>query len=197
MKQIATALLDFARYVPNIKKDATADGAKFSYDYATLNNILDHVKPLLTKVGVIIFQAPHGVNELITRLIHAESGEYLESIYTMTPARSDPQSLGSNITYQKRYALVAMLALSLDEDDDGANASKPATNGAAKKEPVATNGNPGTLPEMKVGDDNFNKAVKALKENKRTLADIKKKFYLPNVTETVLMREVKEIVNEN
>jgi hypothetical protein len=41
----------------------------------------------------------------------------------MTPSKNDPQGLGSAITYQRRYALGAILNLNIDEDDDGNQAS--------------------------------------------------------------------------
>ena len=40
-------------------------------------------------------------------------------------AKNDPQGQGSAITYARRYALMAMLALVADEDDDANAASKP------------------------------------------------------------------------
>ena len=53
------------------------------------------------------------------------SGEYIGETYVMTPTKNDPQGLGSAITYQRRYALGAILSLNIDEDDDGNEANKP------------------------------------------------------------------------
>jgi hypothetical protein len=41
----------------------------------------------------------------------------------MKPVKADPQAYGSVITYQRRYALSAILGLNTDEDDDGNKAS--------------------------------------------------------------------------
>jgi hypothetical protein len=45
----------------------------------------------------------------------------------MKPAKEDPQAYGSVITYQRRYALGAILGLNIDEDDDGNKASVQST----------------------------------------------------------------------
>lgn len=43
--------------------------------------------------------------------------------FVMPLAKADPQGAGSAITYARRYALVSMLGLNVDEDDDGNHAS--------------------------------------------------------------------------
>lgn len=62
---------------------------------------------------------------MTTTLIHAESGEFMRGTFKMTPAKNDPQGQGSVITYQRRYALGAILGLNIDEDDDGNAGSAP------------------------------------------------------------------------
>lgn len=69
-------------------------------------------------------QLPAGDHELEAILLHA-SGEFIAETYRMTPQRDDPQGLGSAITYQRRYALGAILCLNIDEDDDATRASTP------------------------------------------------------------------------
>ena len=50
----------------------------------------------------------------------------------MRPTKNDPQGLGSVITYQRRYALGAILGLNIDDDDDGNRASRPVAKMGAK-----------------------------------------------------------------
>lgn len=60
---------------------------------------------------------------LETMLAHS-SGEWVSGTYPVRPAKADPQSMGSAITYSRRYALAAMVGVvAEDEDDDGAQAS--------------------------------------------------------------------------
>src|SRR3954469_25544525 len=98
---IAKALIAFHKEAPMIKK--SAENPYFRSKYADLASIIKEVEPILTKNGLTFSQFPSGQNELVTILMH-ESGEFIQSAYTMIPAKNDPQGLGSAITYQKRYA---------------------------------------------------------------------------------------------
>ncbi|WP_350340162.1 ERF family protein [Paraflavitalea speifideaquila] len=84
---------------------------------------MDHIQTPLTESGLTFTQVPTGDGGLTTMLMHAESGEYIIGEYFMKPVKNDPQSLGSAITYQRRYSLCAVLGLNIEEDDDGNGAS--------------------------------------------------------------------------
>lgn len=58
---------------------------------------------------------------LETRLIHAESGQWISSMAVIPLPKNDPQGMGSAITYARRYSLCAMLGI-VTEDDDGEGA---------------------------------------------------------------------------
>ena len=123
---IAKALVAFNAEVKIIEKDAK--NPHFKNDYATLDTIINEVRPILAKHGLVIMQFPGGDGEkytLRTMLIH-ESGEWIESEpLTMRPVKNDPQGIGSCTTYARRYSLSAMLSLNTGEDDDGNNATQP------------------------------------------------------------------------
>jgi hypothetical protein len=119
---LSKALFDFqSKAVKVIKK---ADNPFFKSKYADLPSILDEIHPHLISCGLVISQLPDG-DGLTTMLIHANSGEYISANSTMHPTKSDPQSIGSAITYHRRYALCSILGLNVDEDDDGNKASAP------------------------------------------------------------------------
>lgn len=126
ISELAKALVKFNARVGKISKDAK--NPFFKNNYATLDNIIDEVRPILSEFGLNILQLPSGDGENIkisTLLMH-ESGEWLESEpLTMKPVKNDPQGLGSAITYARRYALQSFLSLNTGEDDDGNNASQP------------------------------------------------------------------------
>ena len=124
MKEIAAALFKFQQEVGKVTKDATAKGTAFSYRYATLSNVLEVIREPLAKANLVVVQSPDN-GDLFTQIIHVESGEFVESHYQLTPVKNDPQSVGSAITYARRYALVSMLCLDVDDDDDGNAATKP------------------------------------------------------------------------
>jgi hypothetical protein len=131
IKNIAGALLKFHAEVGKISKDAK--NPFFKSNYASLSNIQDGIREPLQSAGLVYSQLPSGENELTTILIHAASGEYMESTYQMTPVKPDPQAKGSAISYARRYALAAILGLNVD-DDDGNKASLPQNGKQQKKQ---------------------------------------------------------------
>jgi len=120
-KEITAALLGFHKDVSNIPKTAT--NPFFKSKYADLSTILTNINDPLIKNGLVLTQFPEGESGLTTRLMHT-SGEWMESTYYMKPVKPTPQDAGSAITYQRRYAIGAILSLNIDEDDDGNKASK-------------------------------------------------------------------------
>jgi len=122
IKELAIALCKFQGAVEKIKKTTT--NPFFKSKYANLADILDVIRQPLSDVGLSFVQFPKGNHELETMIMHV-SGEWMSETYEMTPTKNDPQGLGSVITYQRRYALGAILGLNIDEDDDGNKASEP------------------------------------------------------------------------
>jgi|SRR5689334_84459 len=121
-KALANALKIFQVKAGKIIK--RAENPFFKSKYADLPSILDEIALPLDEAGLVITQWPDG-DGLTTVLMHPESGEWMSANATMHPVKSDPQSVGSAITFQRRYSIVAILALNCDEDDDGNKASEP------------------------------------------------------------------------
>lgn len=121
MKHISKALSEFRRLLPAVAKDAR--NPHFNSSYASLANILEEAAGPLEKSGLSFVQYPNG-RELVTTIVHIESGESISGTLPLNPAKDDPQGIGSALTYTRRYALVTMLGLAM-EDDDGNAASKP------------------------------------------------------------------------
>ena len=120
VSEIAKALITFHAKVSKIKKDAT--NPFFKSKYASLSNILEGIDEPLKEAGLTFCQFPSGDYGLTTILMH-ESGEFLQDTYQIKPVKDDPQGRGSAITYQRRYALAAVLGLNIDEDDDANTAT--------------------------------------------------------------------------
>lgn len=176
---LAKALVTFQVKVESIKKDAT--NPFFKSKYASLSNILDAIKEPLIESGLSVIQMPSGQHELTTLLMH-ESGEWIESAYTMTPVKNDPQGLGSVITYQRRYALASTLLLNIDEDDDGNTATH---GGKSPKE--AEDNNKQWLNE---GSKEFNAAIEKLSAGTTTIEKIRKFYKISKATETLLINSI-------
>lgn len=143
IKSISAALVAFHKEVGKISKDST--NPFFKSKYASLSNILDGINEPLHNNGLAIVQFPEGEYGLTTRLLHT-SGEWMESTYQMKSVKETPQDRGSAMTYQRRYAVGAILSLNIDEDDDGNKASqngeKKVTTTLYNQKPIEKNGLP-------------------------------------------------------
>lgn len=85
--------------------------------------IIDATKGALAKNGLAVSQLvdTNGVVHVDTLLMH-ESGEWIRSSISLKPKADDPQSIGSAITYGRRYSLGAILGVASEDDDDGNSA---------------------------------------------------------------------------
>jgi hypothetical protein len=120
IKNIAGALVKFQASVSKVAKEA--NNPFFKSKYASLANILDTIQKPLSECGLAISQFPDG-NALTTIILHADSGEWMESSYVMPVAKqNDPQAMGSAITYARRQSIGSILNLNIDDDDDGEKA---------------------------------------------------------------------------
>lgn len=175
IKAIGAALMTFHVKVEKIPKDAK--NPFYNSTYASLPNILDAINIPLAESGLTYVQFPTGQNQLVTCLMHPESGEWMEAGYEMKPTKDDPQGRGSAITYQRRYALAAILGLSIDEDDDGNEASKK-----NKKD---------DLPWLNEGSKEYNGAIAKMKEGKSSIEALKEFFRISKKVEEKLKSESK------
>lgn len=126
------ALLAFQAEAPRLTRDETAEvvskrtGGKYSYKYTPLQTIMAEIQPLLTKHLLVWTTAPgrdeHGPT-LKYELVHTSSGEGIKGIMPLMIEGQGAQAVGSAITYARRYALVSVLNLVAEDDDDGRAAS--------------------------------------------------------------------------
>jgi hypothetical protein len=125
-------LLDFQKLGITIKKGER--NPHFKNNYANLNEVLDKVTKPLNEMGIVIIQTPT-TEGLETTLYDTEDNTHIKGFLPFM-GTTNPQHIGSNLTYYRRYSLVTMLGLE-DEDDDGNKASIKSSKENAKKIPVA------------------------------------------------------------
>ena len=122
------AMMDLRGKVDQVER--TSKNEFLSYKYANINNIIDTIKPVLYELGMGYVQTVQyidGIDLLNTRIYlvnHPE--EFIESNIRLVMAKEDSQSLGSSITYNRRYALWSMFSLEV-HDDDGERATQTKT----------------------------------------------------------------------
>ena len=99
----------------------------FKAKYADLSDVVDACYPALNANGIGVMQ-PCGRDDggayVDTILLHESGVEFGSRIYLVV-GKSDMQSMGSAITYARRYGLLGMAGLA-PEDDDGNAATRPA-----------------------------------------------------------------------
>jgi len=132
MKELAKALLKVHQEMPNVGNNAV--NGHFRSDYATLDHIIDLVKPVFLKHGIIVKE---GCREgaVSIQLLHAESAEVddLCIIDLVCKDPSNPQQQKSAETYARRRLWQLKAGICPAGEDDDANS---ASQGASKTQPA-------------------------------------------------------------
>lgn len=122
VNEIAAALAKAQGAMDNASKDRS--NPAFKSKYADLASVRDATSGPLAANGIAVLQAAATTAEGVTvetRFIHT-SGQWLACTVGAVPKAYDPQSIGSAITYLRRYGLMSMAGIA-PEDDDGNAAS--------------------------------------------------------------------------
>lgn len=134
--QLATALAKAQGMMKSAAK--SKENPFFKSHYADLPAVWDSCRDALSKNGLAVIQTLQFEGDNIwleTTLAHS-GGQWMRSRYPVKPVKPDPQSLGSAQTYARRYALMAMVGVvAEDEDDDAEAAVGRAGNGKAAEPP--------------------------------------------------------------
>lgn len=127
---LASALAKAQGEIDTAKKDA--NNPHFKTKYADLASVWDACRDALSKNGIAVVQAPgtddSGAVTMTTTLAHS-SGEWMSSTMACRPAKPDAQSIGSVITYLRRYALSSMVGVAPEEDDGNAASGRDDRHG--------------------------------------------------------------------
>jgi len=122
IKNISAALVKVTAEVRNATKSSNGYG----YKYAPLDEVLNIVRPVLSKHGLSIIQSQEldkegGFVTVKTLLLHS-SGEFIETEVTSPfenlKGMNSYQSMGACITYLRRYAISSMFGIASEEDTD-------------------------------------------------------------------------------
>lgn len=103
--------------------DAAKDTNGFNYKYAALDSYLNIARPLLTKHGLALVQSPSSALEsvTVTTMLSHKSGQWMRGELTLPieikKGLSNAQCIGACITYARRYALAAFVAMTSEDPD--------------------------------------------------------------------------------
>ena len=106
----------------------------FNSGYADLHTVIESSFPHLTKHGLSVIQgndSKPGEFFVTTMLLH-ESGQWIKSKLKMPIEKITAQSIGSTITYGRRYGLSAITGIAQYDDDGNAASSKGISKNHAK-----------------------------------------------------------------
>ena len=165
--------------IGKISKDST--NPFFKSKYFDINSLLEHVELILWKHGLFIVQPIE--EDIVTTKIMDENGFGIASGMRL-PALSDPQKMGSAITYYRRYTLQSLLALQA-EDDDGNKATKQVKKDARPTLNVHRKGTEVPTPQ-------WNNILQGIdKGTVKTVKDVEKHFKMDEITKKALMLALK------
>jgi len=174
IKNLASALVKFQEEIKNPAN--TADNPFFKSKYAPLNDVLNLVRPILTKNGLSLIQSPSGdgQNIIITTMLLHSSGEWIETDPLVLKAdKPTAQGAGSAITYARRYAVSAVLGISSEDDDDGNHATE---NKQDKPKDIITEAQQKRLFAISKGKEERAKAI-LVRYGYKNSKDIKPEHY--------------------
>lgn len=120
---ILKQLLALQYAVPAIPK--AAYNATTESHYATLPAIIEAVHLHARDLGLMILPMVEQDNMsvvIVTRIIHVESGEWIEQSVRFQTTNGTPHEVASAITYGRRISLSLLTNVRLTDDDDGEGA---------------------------------------------------------------------------
>jgi hypothetical protein len=152
-----------------LKKAAkSASNPYFKSKYAGLDDVIEACRNVLNSHGIAVTQTVEYTPEvkfraseerearvvseqvnLVTTLLYGEQS--IRSVMPLEYKKADMQSLGSAITYARRYSLQGICCLATDEPDDDANAAV-GSDAMDKKAPYKKRGNSQPKVEATAGD---------------------------------------------
>lgn len=118
MTNIYTALAAFQQEMKPLVKDSSG----YNYKYVSFPEMVQAILPILAKHG-LGFSQPLDGKSVKTIIFHAESGDSIEGSVDIPQdvefkGMNAFQTLGSGISYLRRYSLASILGLVTDEDND-------------------------------------------------------------------------------
>lgn len=121
--------------VQNDLKPVPKRGKSHHGPYATLDDILDGVGKAYNKAGFSVLQLPRFEQNTVhmTTVIGFKNGSTVRSTMSMPCDGSNPQKIGSVMTYLRRYMLASMLGIASETDDDANSAVPSAPRGVVSR----------------------------------------------------------------
>ena len=121
INELAEALSKAQGLIEGAAKDSK--NPFFKSSYADLHSVMACAREPLASNGLSVTQPTQVIDGqlcLITMLMH-KSGQWIKSVMPLVLAKNDPQSVGSALTYFRRYCYASLCGVA-QMDDDGESA---------------------------------------------------------------------------
>lgn len=178
-ESIWTAIAGFQSEVPILIQNTSTN----KYTYVDLAEIVRIITPILRKYNLAYIQPLTGESEIETILFHTLTGEKISSKVRIPIVKLDfmneYQSIGSAISYYRRYSISSMLNLISEKDTDATHQTKP---NSAPSKPV---GNP-AYAKQSITNENLEKAVKMINEGQYTIEQLGTKYIFTDTQMTYI-----------
>lgn len=164
---LSAALAKAQAEIENASK--TANNPHFKSKYADLAEVLNTVRPVMSRHGIAIVQMPSfesGLASVETLMTHS-SGEWISNICSAPVSKQDAQGVGSAITYLRRYSLASFAGISQEDEDANAAVGQRQTPAPAR---------PAEKPALT--DDRFRAACDAIAAGKTSVQVVRSRYTL-------------------
>lgn len=164
---LSAALAKAQAEIENASK--TANNPHFKSKYADLAEVLNTVRPVMSRHGIAIVQMPSfesGLASVETLMTHS-SGEWISNICSAPVSKQDAQGVGSAITYLRRYSLASFAGIAQEDDDANAAVGQRQTPAPAR---------PAEKPALP--DDRFRAACDAIAAGKTSAHVVRSRYTL-------------------
>ena len=160
-------LFNLQQEIGTISKDAK--NPFYKSKYFDINSLIKQLQPLLKKNRLLLMQ-PIEEDMVMTKIMCLDNETGVVSGLRL-PQLTDPQKIGSTITYYRRYTLASLLALESVDDDANLGSGKIVQ---------------AELAWLNVNTPQFLAVRKALQEGTATIADVRKKYKVSTKVEGLL-----------
>jgi hypothetical protein len=130
-KSIYEKILAVQSKIGKISKDK--ENPFYKSSFFDINGLLEQLSPILVEEGLVVIQPLTSLDgKMSLTTIVASDEEQIDFTVPLTE-NSDPQKMGSAITYFRRYSLQSLFCLQAEDDDANKASDKAVGQGSKKK----------------------------------------------------------------
>jgi hypothetical protein len=191
-QKMFTSLAEYFGEVEN--PENTMINTFFKAKYSPLNEVLNTIRPYLSKYGFGIIQPPTTSKDsefIVTTILTHKDGAYIVSSLKYKPTKADIQGVGSTITYLRRFALNSVTGVSGEVDDDGNSNSKEPKGKTTEEEKKPNEAYDACVAYIAKGTTQEEK-----KTREKIAIDIIKKYATSGKPEELKSEDRKKVVND-